>query len=117
MSDPTPLGTNLRAARERLGLTLREVADRTAISNAYLSQIESGKIKEPSPSMLYRLADLYNESYARLMELAGYPVPHPGEAARSAHTHGRLGTVTHEEEAKLIEYLNFMRSRPRRPRP
>jgi transcriptional regulator with XRE-family HTH domain len=117
MSDPTPLGAYLRAARERLRLTLREVEVRTAISNAYLSQIESGKVKEPSPGMLYRLADLYDESYAELMELAGYPVPHPGEAARSAHTRGRLGSVTHEEEAELLEYLKFMRARSRRTRP
>ena len=117
MNDPTPLGTHLRAVRERLRLTLREVEDRTAISNAYLSQIESGKIKEPSPGVLNRLAELYNDSYAQLMELAGYPMPNSGEAVRSARTHGRLGRVTHEEEAELLEYLKFIRARSRRTRP
>jgi transcriptional regulator with XRE-family HTH domain len=100
---------------------LREVEERTGISNAYLSQIESGRIKEPSPRILHRLADLYGESYAELLELAGYPVPDREEARRqgdsSSHAHGRLGSVTREEEAELLEYLKFMRARSRRSRP
>jgi transcriptional regulator with XRE-family HTH domain len=120
-AEPTSLGIRLRAARERAGLTLREVEERTGISNAYLSQIESGRIKEPSPRILHRLAELYGESYAELLELAGYPVPDHQEGRRqgasSHHAHGRLGSVTHEEEAELLEYLKFMRTRSRRPRP
>lgn len=120
-AEPTSLGIRLRAARERAGLTLREVEERTGISNAYLSQIESGRIKEPSPRMLHRLAELYGESYAELLELAGYPVPEAGEVRRSRESslqaHGRLGSVTHEEEAELLEYLKFMRTRSRRSRP
>ena len=120
-AEPTSLGIRLRAARERAGLTLREVEERTGISNAYLSQIESGRIKEPSPRILHRLAELYGESYAELLELAGYPVPEAGEGRRShessLHAHGRLGSVTHEEEAELLEYLKFMRTRSRRSRP
>lgn len=119
--ESTSLGIRLRAARERAGLTLREVEERTGVSNAYLSQIESGRIKEPSPRILHRLAELYGESYAELLELAGYPVPdpqhsrRPGEPAR--HPHGRLGAVTREEETELLEYLKFMRARSRRSRP
>jgi transcriptional regulator with XRE-family HTH domain len=120
-AEPTSLGIRLRAARERAGLTLREVEERTGISNAYLSQIESGRIKEPSPRVLHRLAELYGESYAELLELAGYPVPEAGEGRRSResslHAHGRLGSVTHEEEAELLEYLKFIRTRSRRSRP
>lgn len=120
-AEPTSLGVRLRAARERVGLTLREVEERTGISNAYLSQIESGRIKEPSPRMLHRLAELYGESYAHLLELAGYPVPGrssggpPDDFAR--HAHRRLGSVTREEEVELLEYLKFMRARSRRSRP
>jgi transcriptional regulator with XRE-family HTH domain len=119
--EPTSLGIRLRAARERAGLTLREVEERTGVSNAYLSQIESGRIKEPSPRILHRLAELYGEPYSELLELAGYPVPdpqhgrRPGEPAR--HAHGRLGSVTREEETELLEYLKFMRARIRRSRP
>ena len=38
------LGPFLRAARERRSLTLRAVERATGVSNAYLSQLESGKI-------------------------------------------------------------------------
>lgn len=120
-TEPTSLGIRLRAARERAGFTLREVEERTGVSNAYLSQIESGRIREPSPRMLHRLAELYGESYTELMELAGYPVPdrrrsgeRPSDA--SLHARGRLGSVTREEEAELLEYLKFMRARARRSR-
>lgn len=120
-AEPTSLGIRLRAARERAGLTLREVEERTGISNAYLSQIESGRIREPSPRMLHRLAELYGESYTELMELAGYPVPDQREKERprdgALQARGRLGSVTREEETELLEYLKFIRARARRSRP
>lgn len=39
-------GTTLRTARETLNLSLREVEDVTGISNAYISQLESDKIRQ-----------------------------------------------------------------------
>lgn len=114
--EPSPLGNRLRAARERAGLTLREVEERTGISNPYLSQIEGGKIKEPALRVLHRLGELYGESYAQLMALAGYPIPDQQAAARGSDASGRLGSVTHDEETELLEYLKFMRARSRRSR-
>jgi len=65
----------LRTARERKGLTLRAVEQATEVSNAYLSQLESGKIKQPSPIVLHKLSQLYGISYADAMRFAGYPLP------------------------------------------
>src|SRR5439155_27212512 len=65
----------LRSARERKGLTLRAVEQATEVSNAYLSQLESGKIKHPSPIVLHKLSQLYGVSYADAMRFAGYPLP------------------------------------------
>jgi HTH-type transcriptional regulator, competence development regulator len=56
-------------------LTLRAVEQATEVSNAYLSQLESGKIKQPSPIVLYKLSQLYGVSYADAMRFAGYPLP------------------------------------------
>ncbi|HIE13662.1 TPA: XRE family transcriptional regulator, partial [Candidatus Bathyarchaeota archaeon] len=69
------LGRYLKKVRKERKLTLRNVEEKTGISNAYLSQVENGKIVKPSPSILYKLAECYNVSYEYLMRLAGYPLP------------------------------------------
>lgn len=106
------LGQFLKKVREDRGLTLREVEASTGVSNAYLSQIEGDKIKQPSPIWLHKLGNLYYVSYAMLLALAGYPVP--GEERNAAIHSGlaaRLGSVTAKEEDDLVEYLQFLRSR------
>lgn len=99
-------------------MTLRAVEKQTGISNAYLSQLEHGKIQTPAPPYLHKLATLYRVPYARLMELAGYPVPGvaDGDAPPALdRVAARIGTVTKAEEDALVEYLEFLRSRRRGP--
>ncbi len=58
MSDedwPARLGAVIRASRTQAGLSLRVLAERTGVSNAYLSQIERG-LHEPSLSVLRAVA-------------------------------------------------------------
>ena len=102
----------MRAAREGLQFSLRAVENQTGISNAYLSQIESDKIKQPSPNMLYKLCEVYDLSYSEVMELAGYPVPgeQPTEQQEMPRT-SSLGPITEEEQEALTEYLAFLRSK------
>lgn len=45
--------------RTKSGMTLREVETATGISNAYLSQLENGKIKRPSFDVVEKLHNLY----------------------------------------------------------
>ena len=110
------LGLYLATARNDRGLSLREVEKATSkvVSNAYLSQIENDQIKKPSPNILHALATLYAVSYEDLMERAGFVTP---TRSRSAHQrHGSIATfadqnLTEEEQAELVQYLSFMRSR------
>ena len=98
-------------------MTLREVEEATnkEVSNGYLSQLESGKIGKPSPHVLYTLATVLSVDYETLMQRAGYILP--GTQARAdTDKHGRAATfaidnLTTEEEAKLLEYLGFLRSK------
>jgi HTH-type transcriptional regulator, competence development regulator len=107
----------LRTARERKGLTLRAVEQATEVSNAYLSQLESGKIKQPSPVVLYKLSQLYGVSYADAMRFAGYPVPGENEREeRAARMSGPFTDLSEEEEVELTDYLAFIRTRRRRGR-
>lgn len=107
------LGQFLKSLREDKALTLRAVEEATGISNAYLSQLESDKIKQPSPIILHKLCDVYETSYSVLLKLAGYPVPGNTEAHTSSLA-ARIGPVTDREENAIVEYLEFLRSRPRR---
>jgi transcriptional regulator with XRE-family HTH domain len=103
----------LRDARNRLGLSLREVETKTEVSNAYLSQLEGAKIKQPSPQILHKLCELYRVSYPMALEFAGYPVPNPSRTSAHARFATRLGRTTPDEEEALLEYLQFLRSRKR----
>jgi transcriptional regulator with XRE-family HTH domain len=66
------LDKRLKSLRKSLGLTLRNVEQKTDISNAYLSQLENGKAKSPSPAVLLKLSNLYEIDQIELLQLAGY---------------------------------------------
>jgi transcriptional regulator with XRE-family HTH domain len=53
------LGDRLRFAREKAGLTLREVERRTGLSNPVVSQYENGKVKQPSFRAIMKLCEAY----------------------------------------------------------
>ena len=115
------LGNQLRAARELADLSLRSAAAQAEISSAYLSQLESGSVKSPSPHILYRLAEVYDVSYADLMVLAGYVLPGP-RSMKEQQSPGLLemalrsrSALTDEEREALAEYLAWYRSRRGRP--
>ena len=111
-TEPNQLGSFLGALRRRKGLSLRAVEAETGISNAYLSQLETGKIREPSPAHLHKLSTVYGVSYATLFEHAGYPVPDgPKRGAVASRLAARLGPTTSEEEDALADYLAFLRSK------
>lgn len=54
--DPATLGERLRAARIGHGLTLRQAADRSGLSRAFLSQVERGEVS-PSVASLTKIAE------------------------------------------------------------
>jgi transcriptional regulator with XRE-family HTH domain len=106
------LGEFLQKSREGKGLSLRAVEKVTGVSNAYLSQLESSKIKQPSPTILHKLSVLYEVSYNDLLTLAGYPVPDDvSGTSASRHSFDRFSDITNEEEQELADYLAFLRAR------
>ena len=104
---------NVRAAKR---MTLREVEEATerAVSNAYLSQLEHGRISKPSPNILHSLTEVYAIPYDVLMEKAGYITA--SSDRKEGAQHGRVATFANEnltsiEEEELLKYLAFLRSR------
>jgi transcriptional regulator with XRE-family HTH domain len=112
---PNELGPLLADLRKAKGLSLREVEEATgkAVSNAYLSQLENGRIRKPSPNVLHGLAGVYAVPYETLMEKAGYLLPAEAEAGgrRRRLAAFAIDDLTAEEEAELLKYLAFLRSR------
>lgn len=62
----------LKNMREKRGLTIRQLEAFSGVSNAYISQIESGERKTPSPKILKKLAKPLRVSIEELYSAAGY---------------------------------------------
>lgn len=113
----TGLGPYLQNLRKAKNLSLRDVEDATdkEVSNAYLSQLENGKISRPSPNILHSLSEVYGVPYENLMERAGY-VFKASEKKNIGQKHGRAATfsvdnLTADEESELLKYLAFIRTK------
>lgn len=112
--DQTNLGSFINSVRRSLDLSLRDVEEATnkEVSNAYLSQLENGKIAKPSPHVLYSLSQALNVTYEDLMERAGYIAP--SSKGADGEKHGRAATfaisnLTREEEEALLQHLAYLR--------
>ncbi|HEY0828920.1 MAG TPA: helix-turn-helix transcriptional regulator [Bacilli bacterium] len=64
--------SELKDLRKVKGFTIREVAERSGVSSAYISQLENGNRGVPSPDILLKLSDGLSSSYSDLMKMAGY---------------------------------------------
>jgi len=112
------LGLYLRKARDDKGMSLRAVETATdkEVSNAYLSQLESGKITKPSPHILYALSEALSVKYDELMRRAGYLTS--AKQTDETQKHGSAATfaienLSSDEEAELLKYLKFIRTQKR----
>src|SRR5688572_22666462 len=109
-------GAYLNSLRTGMGLSLRQVESITKkkVSNPYLSQLEKGKIFQPSPHVLYALSQAYRVEYQKMMEKAGYSVQPESGSKRTKpevlRSHS-IENLTAEEEKELLHYLTFWRSK------
>ena len=67
------LGDKIKDLRETLSLTQGQLAGESAVSQGYLSQLESGDVKNPSAAVLLRVAQAMQVNPDDLFEAAGYP--------------------------------------------
>ena len=62
------LGELLAIARECKGWTLRELEEKSGVSNALISQIENHKVKDPGFSTVIRLVEALGLGWARVVK-------------------------------------------------
>lgn len=92
--DPHRVGSRVRALREAMGLSLRELTERSAVSAATLSQVERGE-SSPTLAVATRIAeglDLTLSQLLRLDEDVHVVVVRSG----SGRTHDRPGHLVEE---------------------
>jgi transcriptional regulator with XRE-family HTH domain len=105
------LGSYIRAQRQLADLSLRQLAEMSHVSNAYLSQVERG-LHQPSLKVLRAIAEALNLSGETLLTQAGLI-----DAAASASEKTTVGTeaairadpmlTAEEKEALVSVYRNF----------
>ena len=64
------VGSFIKEQREKSALSIRKLADKTGVSNPYLSQIERG-VRTPSAEILRSIADALSIRTETLYERAG----------------------------------------------
>ena len=110
------LGELIRKQRQQMELTLRDVAERTNVSNPYLSQIERG-LHEPSVRVLKAIAGALNLSAEQLLVQAGVlegtdaDDPRPPTVEEAVKADPRL---TSDQRAALMSvYKSFVDDEPK----
>jgi transcriptional regulator with XRE-family HTH domain len=112
------LGALLRAQRLAAELSLRDLSERTNVSNAYLSQLERG-LHEPSLTVLRAIASALGVSLGSLLDRAGLlgPDDTEGEPATRETEAAILRDpeLTEPQRTALLSvYRSFVPARPRR---
>ena len=108
------LGEMLKEARKARNMSLRDVERETQISNAHISQVESGKIEKPDMSLLYMLATLYGLDYRDLLVRAGYGVAESGsgrERQRMSVAMRAMGELSAREQNEVLGFMSEVRKR------
>jgi transcriptional regulator with XRE-family HTH domain len=106
------LGAFIREQRQRANLSLRQLAEKTSLSNPYLSQVERG-LHQPSIRALKAISDALNLSAETLMAQAGLIDAIAGDAPKAAapdteraiHADPRL---SEDQKAALIAVYRSM---------
>jgi len=94
MNETKNLGSIVRRQRNRLGLTLRDLAAKSGVSISHLGRIEKAQ-RYPSTTVLRKIAKPLNLDENELFSIAGYL---PGEKPKTLDL----------EKHKLLEELDIL---------
>jgi transcriptional regulator with XRE-family HTH domain len=109
------LGAFIRRRRQQANLSLRQLAERTKLSNPYLSQIERG-LHQPSVRVIRLISDALNVSAETLLAQAGLlhhkePAPDEGAPPPAAGVEDAIqaeSRLSEEQKSALIAVLRSM---------
>ncbi len=100
----TELGKTISEAREKVGISQRELARQSNMDCAEVSRIEAGKRLKPNVLYLKGIADTLNLSMVDLMKLAGY---NDIEINWGQDFSDRRSTADYQKQIKSYEQFYF----------
>ena len=100
----TELGKVISQAREKVGISQRELARQANMDCAEVSRIEAGKRLKPNVLYLKGIAETLNLSMVDLMKLAGY---NDIEINWGQDFTDRRSTADYQKQIKSCEYFYF----------
>lgn len=100
------LGNYIRSHRIKQNIGLREMATRIGISNAYLSNLESGKHSKANPLLLKKIAEELKIDHLTLFKIIGYTNQDISDIQNDLLNDNRKTT---KKELKMEKMVNYMR--------
>ena len=100
----TELGRTISEAREKIGISQRELARQSNMDCAEVSRIEAGKRLKPNVLYLKGIAETLNLSMVNLMKLAGY---NDIEINWGQDFSDRRSTADYQKQIKSYEQFYF----------
>ncbi len=97
------LGATLRIAREALGLSTRQLSERSGVDQAAVVRLENGTFTTPSPDKLARVTEALGLNLADVYTLAGYTVPSDLPSFKP-YLRTKYGTLPQDEIDKIEAY-------------
>jgi transcriptional regulator with XRE-family HTH domain len=111
---PIPLGQRLRDLRQANKRTLRDIEADSGLNSGYLSQLEQGKVSQPTPAVLQKVAVGYGVPFPVVMSWAGYIEEEAGLSLNQARALSYLGENPTDHEVETLKaVLDALRSRQR----
>ncbi len=96
------LGELIAIARDLKGWTLRELEQRSGVSNALISQIETGHVKEPGFFTVLRISEALGLSVERLAAVeTEWPRLAQKNAGKAKGGHARAEQLSPERRAEI----------------
>jgi transcriptional regulator with XRE-family HTH domain len=96
------LGTFLKEARARAGLSIRDLERVSGVANSYLTKLELNQKTNPSADILQRLADALDLDASELLAFIGVK---PASTLPAARTYFRRKYGVNAKEADVLTRL------------
>jgi len=111
------LGHTIRFLRQGKGWTLNDLAEKSGLSKAYLSDLENGLAGKPNIQYVFAVAQSFGTTLDRLLQGAAPPVRIP-QSHPTADLPPGLAELKSEmnlsdEEVEMLSTVNFRGNRPR----
>ena len=96
------LGSFIRMQRQLAQLSLREMATMTAVSNAYLSQVERN-LHQPSLKVMQSIADALGIPTADLLRQAGITTPDAADSATTGSSESKTTATPSGRSGPILD--------------